>query len=118
VTAAIAFARALHLDVTAEGVETPDQAIRLRALGCDRAQGYLFARPMDEAALDAILREGGLSALTTWGRAFRRADSSGGPEGRRPFIPADATLLGSVARNVVQGSRASVLIVHGPDRGG
>jgi len=67
VTAAIAFARALHLYVTAEGVETPDQAIRLRALGCDRAQGYLFARPMDEAALDAILREGGLSALTTLG---------------------------------------------------
>lgn len=64
VTAAIAFARALHLDVTAEGVETPDQAIRLRALGCDRAQGYLFARPMDEAALAAILREDGLSALS------------------------------------------------------
>jgi diguanylate cyclase (GGDEF)-like protein/PAS domain S-box-containing protein len=67
VTAAIAFARALHLDVTAEGVETPDQAIRLRALGCDRAQGYLFARPMDEAALAAILREGGLSALNDLG---------------------------------------------------
>jgi diguanylate cyclase (GGDEF)-like protein/PAS domain S-box-containing protein len=67
VTAAIAFARALHLDVTAEGVETPDQAIRLRVLGCDRAQGYLFARPMDEEALDAILREGGLSALNDLG---------------------------------------------------
>jgi diguanylate cyclase (GGDEF)-like protein/PAS domain S-box-containing protein len=67
VTAAIAFARALRLDVTAEGVETPDQAIRLRALGCDRAQGYLFARPMDEAALAAILREGGLSALNELG---------------------------------------------------
>jgi len=64
VTAAIAFARALHLAVTAEGVETPDQAIRLRALGCDRAQGYLFARPMDEAALTAILAEDGLFALT------------------------------------------------------
>jgi EAL domain-containing protein (putative c-di-GMP-specific phosphodiesterase class I) len=67
VTAAIAFARALHLDVTAEGVETPDQAIRLRALGCDRAQGYLFARPMDEAALAIILREDGLSALNDLG---------------------------------------------------
>ena len=64
VTAAIAFARALHLTVTAEGVETTDQAIRLRALGCDRAQGYLFARPMDEAALKAILTEDGLLALT------------------------------------------------------
>jgi EAL domain-containing protein (putative c-di-GMP-specific phosphodiesterase class I) len=64
VTAAIAFARALHLSVTAEGVETLDQAIRLRALGCDRAQGYLFARPMEEAALTAILADDGLSALT------------------------------------------------------
>ena len=64
VTAAIAFARALHLTVTAEGVETTDQAIRLRAFGCDRAQGYLFARPMDEAALTAILAEDGLFALT------------------------------------------------------
>ncbi len=67
VTAAIAFARALHLDVTAEGVETPDQAIRLRALGCDRAQGYLFARPMGEAALATILRGDGLAALNDSG---------------------------------------------------
>ena len=64
VTAAIAFARALHLAVTAEGVETADQAVRLRALGCDRAQGYLFAHPMDEAALAAILAEDGMFALT------------------------------------------------------
>ena len=67
VTAAIAFARALRLDVTAEGVETLDQAIRLRALGCDRAQGYLFARPMDETAFAAILREDGLTALNDLG---------------------------------------------------
>jgi EAL domain-containing protein (putative c-di-GMP-specific phosphodiesterase class I) len=64
VTAAIAFARALHLTVTAEGVETTDQAIRLRGLGCDRAQGFLFARPMDEAALTALLAEDGLFALS------------------------------------------------------
>nr|MBA2299897.1 EAL domain-containing protein [Chloroflexota bacterium] len=64
VTAAIAFGRALHLDVTAEGVETADQATRLRALGCDRAQGFLFARAMDEAALTAILAADGMFALT------------------------------------------------------
>jgi EAL domain-containing protein (putative c-di-GMP-specific phosphodiesterase class I) len=67
VTAAIAFARALHLAVTAEGVETADQAIRLRALGCDRAQGYLFARPLEESALVAILAEDGLAALKDLG---------------------------------------------------
>ena len=61
VAAAIAFARALHLDVTAEGVETTDQAARLRALGCDRVQGYLFARPMPETALLAILADGAMA---------------------------------------------------------
>ena len=46
VTATLAFASALGLSVTAEGVETADQVARLRKLGCHRGQGYLFARPM------------------------------------------------------------------------
>jgi diguanylate cyclase (GGDEF)-like protein len=41
----ISMAEALHLEVTAEGVETAEQLDELIALGCDRAQGYLFARP-------------------------------------------------------------------------
>ena len=36
----------LGLDVVAEGVETPSAMTRLAMLGCDYAQGYLFARPM------------------------------------------------------------------------
>jgi EAL domain-containing protein (putative c-di-GMP-specific phosphodiesterase class I) len=39
----------------AEGVETEDQADRLRALGCDHAQGYLYGRPLDAAAVTAEL---------------------------------------------------------------
>jgi EAL domain-containing protein (putative c-di-GMP-specific phosphodiesterase class I) len=31
--------------VVAEGVETPLQLGRLREIGCDRGQGYLFGRP-------------------------------------------------------------------------
>jgi diguanylate cyclase (GGDEF)-like protein/PAS domain S-box-containing protein len=39
----IKLAHTLHLTVTAEGVETPQQAARLRALGCDTAQGWHYA---------------------------------------------------------------------------
>ena len=35
----------LGLQVTVEGVETPEQLAVLRELGCDQMQGYLFARP-------------------------------------------------------------------------
>jgi EAL domain-containing protein (putative c-di-GMP-specific phosphodiesterase class I) len=45
VTASIAFAHALGLEVTAEGIETQDQLDRLSDLGCDRGQGYLIGRP-------------------------------------------------------------------------
>ena len=41
----------LGLVVIAEGVEEERQLLALRALGCDRAQGYFIARPMAEAAV-------------------------------------------------------------------
>ena len=40
-------AAVLGLSVTAEGVETPDEAAALLELGCVQAQGYLFGRPVD-----------------------------------------------------------------------
>jgi EAL domain-containing protein (putative c-di-GMP-specific phosphodiesterase class I) len=42
----VAFARHLDLVVAADGVETLDQARRVKQLGCATAQGYLFAPPM------------------------------------------------------------------------
>ncbi|GAB3732181.1 hypothetical protein GCM10028794_09020 [Silanimonas algicola] len=51
VKAIVAMAKHLQLDVIAEGVEEAEDAGHLRALGCDEAQGYLYGRPMDEAAL-------------------------------------------------------------------
>jgi len=42
----IALAQSLDLVTVAEGVETSEQADDLRMLGCRRAQGYYFARPM------------------------------------------------------------------------
>ncbi|MBW5486140.1 putative bifunctional diguanylate cyclase/phosphodiesterase [Streptomyces bambusae] len=41
----VALAHSLELAVTVEGVETGAQAAQLRALGCDTAQGWYYARP-------------------------------------------------------------------------
>ena len=46
VSSTIALAHALGIPTTAEGVETAEQLDRLAELGCDVAQGYLFARPV------------------------------------------------------------------------
>jgi EAL domain-containing protein (putative c-di-GMP-specific phosphodiesterase class I) len=53
----IALAHQLHLQVVAEGVETPAQAEFLGQAGCDQAQGYLFSRPVPVQALEAWLQE-------------------------------------------------------------
>jgi diguanylate cyclase (GGDEF)-like protein len=45
VEAVIRLGQALGLNVVAEGIESPLQLGRLRELGCDRGQGYLFGRP-------------------------------------------------------------------------
>ncbi|SHF59320.1 putative bifunctional diguanylate cyclase/phosphodiesterase [Geodermatophilus nigrescens] len=45
VRALVELAHGLGLSVCAEGVETPEVAAWLRAVGCDRAQGWLFSRP-------------------------------------------------------------------------
>jgi len=42
----VQLARNLRMDVIAEGIETPEQLQRLRAIDCDYGQGYLFSRPM------------------------------------------------------------------------
>lgn len=43
------------LRTVAEGIETEGQLERVRALGCDRAQGYLIGHPMPGDELDALL---------------------------------------------------------------
>jgi diguanylate cyclase (GGDEF)-like protein len=55
VSAMVAMGKALGLEIVAEGVETLEQAAQLRTLGCDKAQGYLFARPQFPEAIPALL---------------------------------------------------------------
>ncbi len=56
VTAIIAMARSLDLDILAEGVETAEQAEVLQAAGCDKAQGYYFGKPMPSEELRALMK--------------------------------------------------------------
>jgi diguanylate cyclase (GGDEF)-like protein len=56
VSALLHTARALGVSITAEGVEEAGQAAFLRNAGCEHMQGYLFARPMPAAEMDALLR--------------------------------------------------------------
>jgi EAL domain-containing protein (putative c-di-GMP-specific phosphodiesterase class I) len=56
VAAVVAMAHRLKLGVTAEGVETEEQAEFLRAEGCDHLQGFLFSRPIEASALAPLLR--------------------------------------------------------------
>ncbi len=51
----IGIARSLGLSVVAEGVENREQFNRLRALHCDKIQGFMFSRPVDnEKAMELI----------------------------------------------------------------
>lgn len=47
VRAIVTLARNLRLDVTAEGVETKEQLEKLRALGCEHAQGFYWSQPVE-----------------------------------------------------------------------
>jgi EAL domain-containing protein (putative c-di-GMP-specific phosphodiesterase class I) len=56
VSAVISMGQALHVDVLAEGVETCEQATQLQKLGCEFAQGYLYAKPLGSDSIAAFLR--------------------------------------------------------------
>lgn len=50
-------AQSLDISITAEGVETEDQYVFLRGIGCDVIQGYYFARPMPEKDYEKCMEE-------------------------------------------------------------
>jgi EAL domain-containing protein (putative c-di-GMP-specific phosphodiesterase class I) len=55
VTAVLAFAEALALDVVAEGIETDEHRRALRRMGCSYGQGFFFSRPLPAAEISALL---------------------------------------------------------------
>jgi diguanylate cyclase (GGDEF)-like protein len=76
--AIVRLADTLRLRVVAEGIEQEAQALELRAVGCPYGQGYWFARPMDQFAVEALL------AAEQRRRAARPAgrDATASPTGR------------------------------------
>jgi EAL domain-containing protein (putative c-di-GMP-specific phosphodiesterase class I) len=50
-------ARAAGMDVSAEGVESPEQAATLQKLGCNIAQGYLYCHPVPLQAIHDLLQK-------------------------------------------------------------
>ena len=61
--AIIRLGHTLHLRTVAEGVESPEQVAHLRRLGCQEAQGYLFAKPLPADEVGDCLDPGFFSNL-------------------------------------------------------
>lgn len=64
--------KSLGMRVIAQGVEHPEQMSCLRDMGCDAAQGYLFAHPMALEKLKVTLR----GLIDTWETAYGHARAS------------------------------------------
>ena len=57
VRSVVELGEALDMQIVAEGIERQDQLDSLSGLSCDVGQGYFFARPLDGAAMSALLAE-------------------------------------------------------------
>ncbi|MGO4152893.1 bifunctional diguanylate cyclase/phosphodiesterase [Cupriavidus sp. YAF13] len=64
--AIITLGHQLHLQVVAEGVESPAQFAFLREHGCDAVQGYLFCQAVPLAGLMEICAAGGEATMRAW----------------------------------------------------
>jgi len=94
VDAVVSLSRALRMKVIAEGVETAEQLERLRASGCDEAQGFLFSHPMSADAVRTLVLPSPLASSP----ASQHAASQEAPLGeRRLIVPGDEP----VARRIV-----------------
>ena len=68
VSAIIALAHSLQMDVVAEGVETASQLSQLKTMLCDEMQGFLLGKPLTAEAFGALLQARTVDALDPNGR--------------------------------------------------
>ena len=71
VRATIHVAQSMKLEVLAEGVETMEHLNLLRALECDKIQGYLVSRPLPSEEIEELLKKewhfpGDRKVVTSW----------------------------------------------------
>ena len=91
IRAVVSLAHGLGITVVAEGIETEEQARRLRELGCDMGQGYAWAHPAEP------MRVGQFVSRRIEGRRRSRKDLRQ-PARRRPRVSAGIAAGLSVAR--------------------
>lgn len=73
VHATVAFAKALNLTVTAEGIENAEQLTLLKGLGCKLGQGYHFAKPLPSDGVRELLISGPLQQSPPQSKQFDQA---------------------------------------------
>jgi EAL domain-containing protein (putative c-di-GMP-specific phosphodiesterase class I) len=64
VRAILSLAAGLSMNVTAEGIETADQAAQLKDLACEFGQGFFFERPLTHDGAREVLRKHTRSIVT------------------------------------------------------
>jgi diguanylate cyclase (GGDEF)-like protein/PAS domain S-box-containing protein len=55
IQAIVSLGKGLGMEVIAEGVETEEQLIHLKSLNCQKGQGYIFARPLDQMEIRKVI---------------------------------------------------------------
>jgi len=96
VTSIVGLGRSLDVTITAEGVETEEQAVLLSAAGCDLVQGYMFGKPDTVAKHESAYPIFPLN--TSGGRWFPRQQLQQKPIGLSPKI--------KLSPKLAQGSKA------------
>jgi predicted signal transduction protein with EAL and GGDEF domain len=77
--------RDLGMQVVAEGIEHPRQLAELREMGCGYGQGFLLARPMAAAGVEALIRANN-SGQPTGTDSVLEAGAGGGPGSGTPSV--------------------------------
>jgi EAL domain-containing protein (putative c-di-GMP-specific phosphodiesterase class I)/anti-sigma regulatory factor (Ser/Thr protein kinase) len=113
----------LGVSVVAEGVEDEATLKRLQELGCDVAQGYLFARPLPPGELEAWISEGDRSRWLPDRKEISVSSDPGGLDRARELIQETAAQLGFDENAIWEMKLAATealtnAIDHGPQGGG